>query len=245
MRSGKINGGLIGGVVLFGNVVNALAIVAGAIAGLLLRRRFSESMAAAVMKGIGLCVLVIGLTMALKSDNILIVIGSIVLGTITGELLGIERGLEKIGDAMETRFSSGEKGGFSKAFVTASLVYCVGAMAIMGALEAGLSGKYSILLAKSMLDGISAIIFTVSLGVGVVFSAIPVFLYQGTITLFAGWLSHFLDSAMIGAMSAVGGLLIVAIGLNILELGRKTIRVGNMLPSIVFAALLTYIAALF
>ena len=230
---------------MFGNIVNALAIIAGALCGLLLRRRFNEAIAESVMKGIGLCVLVIGFTMALKVDNMLVAIGSIVLGTVIGEFLKIEHGLEKLGDKMEARFSSGAKGGFSKAFVTASLVYCVGAMAIMGALEAGLSGKYLILLAKSMLDGVTAIVFAASLGVGVAFAAIPVFIYQGLITLFAGWISHFLDKSMIGAMSAVGGILIVAIGLNILELGRKTIRVGNMLPAIVFAAALTYIVELY
>lgn len=223
-----------------GTIVNAAAIVVGTAVGLLFRKGISESVKDTVMSGIGLAVAMIGLKMALKTDNELIVILSLVTGGVIGELLNIEGWLARIGCSLEARVG-GENGEVSKAFVATSLIYCVGAMAIMGALEDGLTGKPTTLYAKSLLDGVSAVVFTSTMGFGVVFSAIPVLLYQGVITLMAGGLKAFLTPAMINEMTATGGLLIVGIASNVL--GIKAIKVGNLLPAIGMAVLLSWVWA--
>lgn len=189
------------------------------------------------MDGVGLSVIIIGISAAIKTENTIMAIISIVLGSIIGEISGIEKKLNRLGDSLEARFSNGDSN-FSKGFVTASLVYCVGAMAIVGALESGLLGDHNTLFAKSILDGITSIIFASTLGIGVAFSAIVVFIYQGLITLLATYLKDLLTHDVILEMSAVGGILIMAIGINILEL--KKIKVGNMLPAI-FIPFLYYI----
>jgi uncharacterized membrane protein YqgA involved in biofilm formation len=166
----------------------------------------------------------------------LLVIISLAVGSLLGELLKIEDLLERLGDWLESKFAEG-KGDISPGFVTGSLFFCVGAMAIVGSLESGLSGNYQTLLAKSMLDGISSVVLASSLGIGVIFSAVPVFIYQGAITVAASFLQPFLNAAVIREMSAAGGLLIMAIGLNLREIPK--IKVGNMLPAI-FIPLLYY-----
>jgi uncharacterized membrane protein YqgA involved in biofilm formation len=169
--------------------------------------------------------------MALQTKNPLIIISSLVLGGIIGEWIDIELRLQHLGQWLECKFAKkGQGAGFTKAFVTTSLIYCVGAMAIMGSLESGLNGNHNILFAKSMLDGITALLFASTMGIGVLVSALPVFLYQGAITMAAGLLQGVLSSQVIAEMSATGGLLIVGIGINILEL--KEIKVGNLLPAI-------------
>ncbi len=217
---------------MLGTTVNVLAIVAGAGAGLLARKSLPEQVKNTVMQGIGLSVLLIGMSMSLKTNQLLVVIISLVLGGLTGEFLNIEDMLDRIGRWVEARAGdfSGEAG---KAFVSTSLIYCVGAMSIMGSIEDGLNGNPRLLFAKAILDGISAAIFSSTMGVGVVFSAIPVLIYQGTITLLAGSLKSVLLPALVTEMTATGGLLIVAIGLNLLGITR--IRVGNLLPSIFLA----------
>lgn len=219
---------------MLGTTVNFIAIILGGLAGVFFGKHFSDKLKNTVIQGIALTVLVIGLQMALKTNNILIVIISLVLGGVIGESIDIQARLNSLGNLLEKKLSSEGEGRFTKAFVTTSLIYCVGAMAIVGALEDGLNANRSILFAKSALDGISAIIFASSLGIGVVFSAIPVFLYQGSIALFAGKLQGFLSEAVIVEMSAVGGLLIFGIGITML--GIKEIRVGNLLPGIFIAA---------
>lgn len=221
---------------MLGTIVNSLAILIGGFTGSLFKNKISSSYNETIMKALGLSVILIGLKGALQINNILLLIISLTLGTLVGELMKIEKGIENIGIWLERRFSNQK--GLAKGFVTASLVYCVGAMAIMGALESGLTGNHDILYAKSLIDGISAIIFSSSLGIGVCFSAISVFLYQGIITLTASLMKPYLIPSVVNEMSAVGGLLIVAIGANILEI--KRIKVGNMLPAI-FIPLLYYI----
>ncbi|MDS1029842.1 DUF554 domain-containing protein [Bacillota bacterium LX-D] len=226
---------------MFGTIVNVLAIIAGGLLGKFLGAKFSENISSTVMQAVGLGVLVIGTQMFLATDNIIIIIASLVLGGIAGELLRLEYWLERLGEWLQSIVNKGNKeSAFAKAFVTASLVYCVGAMAIMGSLESGLTGSHQTLFAKSILDGISAIIFSSTLGIGVAFSAIPVFIYQGSITLLASWIQPFLTAAVIAAMKATGGVLIFAIGLNILKI--KSVPVGNLLPSIIFACLFAYFA---
>ena len=221
---------------MLGTIVNSLSILAGGLVGSLFKNKVSNAYNETIMKALGLSVILIGLKSALEVNNILLLIICLTLGTLVGEMMKIEKGIENIGAFLERKFS--KQNGLANGFVTASLVYCVGAMAIMGSLESGLTNNHSILYAKSLLDGISAIIFASSLGIGVCFSAISVFLYQGIITLTASLMKPFLIASVVNEMSAIGGLLIVAIGANMLDI--KRIKVGNMLPAI-FMPLLYYI----
>lgn len=223
---------------LLGTIVNTLAIVFGGVMGLLFGHALPERMKKTVIQGIGLAVLLIGGSMAMQTKNPIIVIMSLVLGGVLGEWVNIELRLQHFGEWLERKFSkNGQESGFTKAFVATSLIYCVGAMAIMGSLESGLTGKHNILFAKSMLDGISALVFASSMGTGVLVSALPVFVYQGGITLAAGLLQGVFSSQVIAEMGATGGLLILGIGFNILEI--KEIKVGNLLPAIFIAVPLT------
>lgn len=223
---------------MLGTIVNTAAIIFGGLLGLLFGQALPEKMKRTVIQGIGLAVLLIGGSMALQTKNPLIVIASLVIGGVIGEWIDIELRLQHFGQWLERKFEkNGQVTGFTKAFVTASLIYCVGAMAIMGSLESGLRGNHNILFAKSMLDGITAIVFASSMGVGVVVSAVPVFIYQGAITLAAGLLQGMLSSQVIAEMGATGGLLILGIGFNILEI--KEIKVGNLLPAIFISVPIT------
>lgn len=192
----------------------------------------------AVIRATGLAVVMIGARMALEAQQLLLIIIGLAAGTVIGEELRLEQRLELFGRALEARFSRAH-GDFVRGFMTASLVYCVGAMAIMGALEDGLTGKYDILVAKSALDGITAVVFSSSMGVGVAFSAIPVLLYQGTITLAARVLEPLLSQGTITDMTATGGLLIMGIGLNLLGVTR--LKLANLLPSLGVVAVLVRI----
>lgn len=223
---------------VLGTIVNTIAIVVGGLIGLFFGKAFPEKIKRTVIQGIGLAILLIGVSMALQSKNPLIIISSLVLGGIVGEWIDIELRLQRLGQWLELKLvKNGQGSGFTKAFVTTSLIYCVGAMSIMGSLESGLNGNYNILFAKSMLDGITALIFASSMGIGVLVSALPVFLYQGAITMAAGLLQGVLSTQVIAEMSATGGLLILGIGFNILEF--KEIKVGNLLPSIFIAVPVT------
>ena len=222
---------------MLGTIVNTVAIIIGSLLGLVFRGGIPKKYNITIMQAISLAVILIGLKMALKTDAILLVIFSLVIGSLIGEFLKIEGRLESLGKRLETRFA---KAGdvISKGFVFTSLIFCVGSMAIVGSLESGLTGNHQTLFAKSALDGISSIIFTSSLGIGVIFSSISVFIYQGLITASASLMKPFLITPVINQMSAVGGLLIMAIGCNLLEIQK--IKVGNMLPAI-FVPLIYYI----
>lgn len=229
---------------MLGTLVNTFAIVLGGFLGLLFGGVLTDKIKTTVIQGIGLAVLLIGLSMALQTKNPLVIIASLVIGGIIGESVDIELRLHQFGQWLEKKVpNGGESGRFTKAFVTASLIYCVGAMAIMGSLESGLNGNHTILYAKSMLDGISAIVFASSMGAGVIVSAVPVLLYQGGITLSAGLIQGVLSGAVIAEMSATGGLLILGIGLNILQIAE--IKVGNLLPGIFVAIPVTLIMTAF
>lgn len=225
---------------MLGTIVNSIAIIGGSILGILLRNGIKDEYKSTIMDGIGLSVVIIGIIGGIKSENIILVIASIVIGGLIGEVIGIEKKLDNLGDKLQKSFAKGDSN-FTKGFVTSSLVYCIGAMAIIGALESGIQGNHETLFAKSILDGISAIIFGSTLGIGVTFSAIPVFLYQGTITLLSNSIKDILTPEVINEMSAVGGVLIMAIGINILEI--KKIKIGNLLPA-VFVPLIYYVFTL-
>ena len=222
---------------MLGTIVNTIAILAGCFAGILLKGGIPQKYNETVMHSIALAVILIGVKGALKSDDILLVIISLATGSIIGEFLKIEDKIEALGNFLQKLFSRAGDG-ISKGFVTSSLLFCVGSMAIVGSLESGLTGNHQTLFAKSMLDGIGSIILTSTLGVGVFFSAASVLLYQGAITLTASYAKQFLVPEVISQMSSTGGLLIAAIGINMLEI--KKLKVGNMLPAI-FVPLLYYI----
>ena len=217
---------------MLGTIANTLAIIAGSLLGLLFSRGIADTYKEIILSGIGLSVILIGIKSALVSNDLLVVIFSIVLGALCGEFLKIETKLQTIGKYLESRVAakSSDTKSFARGFVTASLVFCVGSMAIVGSLESGLTGNHQTLFAKSVLDGVTSVIFASTMGLGVVFSAVAVFIYQGLITLTAGLMKDLLIPETIAQMTSVGGLLIMAIGLNMLKI--TTIRVGNLLPAI-------------
>ena len=214
---------------MYGTLVNTAAIIIGSVLGLVSRGGIPRAYQETIMHAIGLVSILIGLKGALKTDAILLVIISLAIGAVIGEALRIEAFLEKIGGWLEMRLA-GRGGSVAKGFVTASLLFCTGSMAIVGALESGLMQNHQTLLAKSIMDCIASVIFTATLGIGVIFSAVSVLLYQGSISLTAAGLKQFLTPEVITQMSAVGGVLIMALGINLLEL--KRLRVANMLPAI-------------
>ena len=215
---------------MIGTLINVATILAGVGLGLLLRKGIPERMRDTVMQGLGLCVMLIGVSGAIGTADTMCVIVSIVIGGLLGSAINIEHQLDRLGQAAEKRFAKGDNSSFAKAFVTASLVYCVGAMAIVGSMDSGLRGDHTTLIAKSAQDGVSAIFFTSALGPGVALSALAVLVYQGAIALLATWIAPLLTNPIINEMSAVGGLLIIGIGLNMLY--DKHISVGNLLPAI-------------
>ena len=215
-----------------GTLINVATVLLGTAIGLLQRKGIPERMRDTVMQGQGLCVVLIGLTGAFQTTSAIGVIICMVVGSLLGAWIDIERRLGDLGASIENRVSGSKAdGSLAKGFVSASLLFCVGSMAIVGSLEDGLSGDATTLIAKSVLDGVSAIFFASSMGVGVGLSAVAVLLYQGAITLMASWVGPFLSDAVINEMSAVGGLLIAGIGLNMIY-DQKRIPVGNMLPAI-------------
>lgn len=222
-----------------GSIVNALAIVVGGALGLLLKSGIPERFNKTLMQALGLSVFLIGIqgAIAMKGEDTLLVIFSLIIGGCIGEWINIEQKLEDFGNSVQQRFSK-LGGSFSKGFVTTSLIYCVGSMAIMGGLQGGLEGKHDILFAKALLDGVLSVVFASTLGLGVLASSIPVLLYQGGIALCASFLKPFLIASVVAQMSVTGGLLIAAIGINILDIIR--IRVGNLLPA-VFVPLVWYV----
>lgn len=230
---------------LLGTLVNAVAIIAGSLLGLIFRN-IPEKMKDTVLQSIGLAVVILGVGMGLKSKEFLIVISSLAIGSALGEMWALEDKLNSLGLWLERKVGAKE-GNIARGFVTATLVYVIGAMAIIGALDSGLRHDHTVLYTKSLLDGISAIIFSSALGIGVAFSAGPVFLYQGAIALLATQIYTFVPKEMMDGLivelTATGGALIIAIGLNILKI--TSIRVANMLPSllctIVFVLVMQYI----
>lgn len=214
---------------MIGTIVNFTAIIVGSLAGILLKGGVSEKISNTIMQGLGLCIMFIGISGTMKASNVLLIIISIVLGALIGELIDIDKRLQKFGDYIGSKFK-GTNTKVSEGFVTSSLLFCVGSMAIVGSLQSGLEGNYKILYAKSMLDGITSIIFASSLGIGVTLSAFPVLIYQGIITLAASLLKNILIQSVITDLTAVGSLLIVGLGTNMLNMTK--IKVANLLPAV-------------
>lgn len=263
-----------------GTLINVGTVLSGGAIGFLVGSRFPNGMRHTLIQAIGLTTLVIGLQRALLAENVLILLGSVALGTVVGELLRIEAGLERLGDlaqralarngarphpnplpegegssrpdpnrlparegaSSDSAIRTPQSALVSRGFVTASLIFCVGPMTILGSFEDGLTGAYQTLAVKATLDGVMAALLASSLGWGVLLAAGTVLFYQGALTLSAGLLRGLLSDAMIAEMTAAGGLLIVGIGVNILDLAR--IRVGNMLPALVVAPALSALSGL-
>ena len=224
-----------------GTLLNTLAVVIGASLGLLLGRRLPDQLRTTVMHGLGLVTLVAGLRMASGTANILIVMGSILLGGVIGEWLRIEDGLQMLGDRLQARFKSSSSASLAEGFVTASLIFCVGPMAILGSIRDGMVGDYSLLAIKSLLDGFASLALAASLGIGVLFSAASVLVMQGSISLLAAVAKVGLSEAMVTEMSAAGG--VVMMGISLLLLDLKRIRVASLLPAIAIAPLIVAILA--
>jgi uncharacterized membrane protein YqgA involved in biofilm formation len=234
-----------------GTLINVVAVLIGTGLGLVLGHRLTESMRETVMRGLGLVVLAMGIQMAFETANFLIVLGAMLVGGLLGEWWRLEARLNHLGVWLEARFNRNHDGEssegaarFIQGFVTASLVYCIGPLAVLGAFQDGLTGDYRLLAIKSMLDGFASLAFASSMGVGVSFAALSVLVYQGGLTLLAQQAQAVLTTEMIAEMTAVGGLLMVGIAISAL-LEIKPIRVGNFLPALLIAPLIvTVLAAL-
>lgn len=222
--------------VLTGTLINTAAIMIGGTIGLVLKGGIPQKIKTTMLQGIGLCVLLIGILGLDKVNNELVVIVSVVIGAIIGEAIDIDLRFENFGKKIEDLFKGG-KSNIAEGFVTCSLLYCVGAMAITGALESGLMGEHTILASKAILDGVTAIIFASTMGVGVVLSGLSVFVYQGIIAIGASYAKDILGVFAISDMTAIGSLLIIAIGFNLLEITK--IKIANLLPA-VFLPILYY-----
>lgn len=212
--------------------INVGLVLLGSVVGLLFKNLISENLMSILTQALGLCVLGVGIGSIVGTQNMLCVIVCMVIGTVLGNAMDIEGHLEGAGELLRSKLVKGSGSGrFTEGFVTASLLFCVGAMAITGSIEAGLNHNYEIIVSKGVIDGVTSISFAATMGIGVAVSAIPLLIYQGTITLLAGWLGPYLPQAVITEMTAVGGALIIGIAINMLGLGKEKIKVGNMLPA--------------
>lgn len=219
----------------FGTIVNAIAVAAGSLIGLFFKRSFPKNVKEIIFQALGLCTVAIGMTMALKSDNALILVLSVVLGGITGEIVHLEQGIDKLGNFIKKKVKS-RNDHFTEGLVSSFLIFCIGSMTIMGAIDAGIRGDNTILLTKSLMDTFSSMALAATFGTGVFFSSILVLVYQGLLTLLAVWLQKFLTLAMIHALTSTGGVLIIGIGINLLSI--RKISTTNLLPALVYAVIL-------
>ncbi len=236
---------------MLATIINVILILLGSAAGLLFKNLISERLMSILTHALGLCVLGIGISSMIGTQDTLCVIVCMAAGTVLGHAIDIEGRLEGAGDLLRARLLKGGGGNsrFTEGFVSAAVLFCVGAMAITGSIEAGLNHNYEIIISKGVIDGVTSISFAATMGVGVAFSTIPLLVYQGGITLLAGWVGPYLPGAVITEMTAVGGTLIAAIAVNMLGLGKEKIKVGNMLPAmflpIAYIPLAEWLAGLF
>lgn len=223
---------------MLGTVINTVTVITGSAIGLVLGNKFSERLQKIAIQSVGLFTLTVGLKMAFGTKDIkdaIIVLLSLAIGGIIGELLDIESFLERLGDTLKKKASS-NVATFTQGFMAASLLFCVGPMAITGAIEDGIKGTYNILLTKSIMDGISSIVLSASLGVGVIFSSLVVLGYQGILTILASMVGNILPESSVNCITVVGGLMIIGIGINLLGIGK--IKVGNLLPGLLIGGVL-------
>ena len=230
-----------------GTLLNIATVIAGSVLGLIFGARIPAKLKETVIAGMGLFTVAMGLQMFLKTENPLIVLGALLIGTLLGEWWRIEDGLHRLGEFLEQKFSREEDDGsnkFVRGFLTASLLFCVGPMAILGSIQDGLTGDYNLLAVKSVLDGFASIAFASTLGIGVLFSSVIILIYQGGISLLANQLNAIITDPMMAEMTATGGILLIGVGIsNLLEI--KKVRVGNFLPALAVAPLIVWILSLF
>lgn len=229
---------------MLGTIVNCITVIIGSIIGVLCKKGISERFSSAVMQGLGLCVMYIGISGALEGRNVLIVIISMAAGALLGEALDLDGRLEKLGKRLENKVSgSSGDGSIARGFVAASLLFCVGAMSIVGSLQGGLSGNHETIFAKSLIDGIAAIVLASTMGIGVIFSTLFILVYQGGIALCAGFVAPILTDAVVAEMTCVGSLLIIGLSLNML--GITKLKVMNFVPAIFVPIVVYWILELF
>ncbi len=215
-------------------LVNVVTVLLGSALGLIFRNKIKEKFTKAVISALALVTFLIGISSALETADVLCIIICMALGTVIGEIFRIDDGIEGAGDFVRSKLFKGKnsESRFTEGFVTACIVFCVGSMTIMGSFEAGINGNNSIIYAKSALDFVSSMMFAAAMGFGVPFSALFVLVFQGALTLLAGVLAPFLSAAVVTEMSAVGGVILLGLGINLLELRLQRIKVANMLPAI-------------
>jgi len=223
---------------IYGYLVNTATVIVGSLLGLLLGSRLPEKIKKIILSGLGLSTLLIGMSMALETNKLILIVGSLILGGIIGEIIGVEEWLERLGERLKIRVGSSSRT-FVLGFVTASLLFCTGPMTIVGSLEDGFAQKADLIYIKSLLDAVAAIALSATMGIGVIFSAITVFVLQGILTYAGFFMGEFVNELILNEISAVGGILILGIGLNMLEVVK--IRIGSLLPALLIAAILAYI----
>jgi uncharacterized membrane protein YqgA involved in biofilm formation len=215
--------------ILLGSIANAAAIIVCGIIGSFLKKGLPKRYGDLVIAALGFFTVMLGVNYAMKTEHPLVVIFSLVIGAALGEWIDIEKRMDNLGNKVQSKLK-GFKGNFSQGFVTSSLLFCVGSMAIMGSLQSGLANNHETLYTKAVMDGVISVVFASTLGIGVAASAVPVFIYQGAITLLAAFLQPYLSTAVVLEMTAVGGILLMGVGSNILEI--KKVKVGNLIPAI-------------
>jgi len=225
---------------MIGTLVNAGAVIAGGIVGMLLNKSLHDRYKTIYFQAVGLFTLAIGISMVYNMQHILIVVGSLAVGSLLGEWMNLEKGVERVSQHMKTKFRVGNDR-FSEGLITAVLLYCIGSMTILGAIQEGTGGSSDLLLTKSLMDGFSSILLASAFGVGVIASAVPLLIFQGGLTLLAMYASSFFSPQIIQGLTSVGGILLIGLGINILEI--KKLRIMNMLPALLVVVLLLYLFA--
>jgi uncharacterized membrane protein YqgA involved in biofilm formation len=221
-----------------GTLINVAAILLGSLIGLLIKEKLPQKIITIIFQVMGLFTLVLGISMSLKTEHFLIVIGSLVLGAVIGEWIDLDEHMNRWSQNLKARLKIGNDK-FTDGMITAFLLYCMGAMTILGAIEEGVQGSYDILLMKSLMDGISSIALASGFGIGVMFSSIPLLVYQGGLTLFSSFIGEHFTEVIISDLSATGGILLIGLGINILEI--KKLKILNMVPSLVIVVILSYL----
>lgn len=227
---------------MIGTLINVSTVIAGTAIGMLLKSKLPDKLIKTVFQAIGLFTLALGVMMSLKINNFLVVVFSLVLGAIIGELIDLEESMTKFSDSLKKKVKVGGER-FSEGLLTAFLLFCMGSMTILGAFDEGMKGDTTLLITKSVMDGFAAIALSSALGIGVGFSIVPLLIYQGGLTIFAGYLGEFFSETMINEMTAVGGILLIGLGINILEI--KKMKIFNILPALLLVVFFTWLKQYF
>jgi len=225
---------------LLGTIINIATIITGSLIGYVFNSRLSQKILERVFQGIGLFTIYIGFDMAMKTGNFIILVFSMILGAATGEWIDIEKYINRFSEWVKRKIKSDNES-FSEGMITAFLLFCMGSMTILGAFEEGTKGNSDLLIAKSLMDGFGSLALASALGIGVLFSIVPLFIFQGGLTLLSFWLGNLMPEAVINEITSVGGLMLIGLGVSIMKI--KSIKVINMLPALVFSIILAYLFA--